>query len=286
MWMFRWPAERPGSSLVSLSLLLAIGASGISYLTGWQYTVTPLYLLPISMVSYYVSRNAGLCIAAVGSLGWSLADHYSGIPYTHSAAPCWNVLVRFVSFVVVCFVFGHLKLINQRLSLLASTDGLTGLLNRRAFHDLAAVEMKRAGRYKRSFTVIYFDVDEFKAINDSLGHRIGDELLQAVAMTIREISRASDYIARFGGDEFVILLPESPRVAAEQYLRKVSHHLLEAMRAKDWAVTFSIGAVTFDTAPASFDDMIGQADGLMYDVKKTGKNRIKHDVYKEVAALV
>jgi diguanylate cyclase (GGDEF)-like protein len=286
MWMFRLLDKRPGYSLVSIGLLLAIGVSGISYLTGWEYTVMPLYLLPITMVSYHVGRWAGFAVAAVGTLGWALADHYSGIPYTVAAAPYWNALVRFLTFVVACFVLGHLKPMNRRLNLLASADGLTGLLNRRAFYDLAAVEMKRSGRYKRSFTVIYLDVDEFKAINDTLGHRVGDELLQAVAKTVRAISRASDYVARFGGDEFVILLPETPRDAAGQYLCKITQHLQEAMLAKDWAVTFSIGAVTFDTAPASFDDMIGQADGLMYAVKKTGKNRIKHEVYKQVAVHV
>ena len=286
MWTFRWLDERPGSFLVSLGLLLAIGVSGISYVTGWEYTVTPLYLLPITMVSYHVGRWAGLAVAAVGTVGWALADFYSGIPYTGAAALYWNALVRFVTFVVVCFVLGHLKPMNQRLNLLANTDALTGLLNRRAFHDLAAVEMKRAARYKRSFTVIYLDVDDFKAINDTRGHRVGDKLLQAVAKTVRAISRASDYVARLGGDEIAILLPETPNDAADQYLRKLTQHLREAMRVENWPATFSIGAVTFDSVPASFDDMIGQADILMYVVKKTGKNNIKHEVYKEVAAHV
>jgi len=286
MWMFRWLDERPGSFLVSLGLLLAVGVSGISYVSGWEYTVTPLYLLPITMVSYHVGRWAGFAVAAIGTLGWALADYYSGIPYTVAAAPYWNALVRFITFVVVCFVLGHLKPMNQRLALLASTDGLTGLLNRRAFHDLAAVEMHRARRYKRSFTVIYLDVDDFKAINDNLGHHAGDELLLTVAITVRAISRASDYLARFGGDEFVILLPETPYAAADQYLRKVTQHLQETMRAKGWAVTFSIGAVTFDTVPASVDEMIGQADSLMYAVKKAGKAGIQHEVFKEVSVPV
>ena len=286
MWMFRWLDERPSCFLVSLGLLLAIGVSGISYMTGWEYTITPLYLLPITMVSYLVGRWAGLAIAAVGTLGWALADFYSGIPYTVAAAPYWNALVRFLTFMVVCFVLGHLKPINERLNLLASTDGLTGLLNRRAFHDLAAVEMKRAARYKRPFTVIYLDVDDFKAINDTRGHRVGDKLLQAVAKTIRAISRASDYVARLGGDEIAILLPETPYDAADLYLSKLTQYLQEAMRTENWPATFSIGAVTFDSVPASFDEMIGHADILMYAVKNTGKNSIKHEVYKEFAAHV
>ena len=89
---------------------------------------------------------------------------------------------------------GSLKQINQRLLSLATTDALTDLLNQRAFSDLAAVEIKRSRRYKRPFTVVFLDLDDFKAINDTFGHRVGNELLQTVAVTLRAVSRASDYL--------------------------------------------------------------------------------------------
>lgn len=282
MRLFRWLDELPSPFLVSLGLLFSVGVSVISYGTGWAYALTPLYLLPITMVSYHVGRLAGLTVAAVSTIGWAVAEFYSNIPNAAANLLYWNALVRFLTFVVICFILGHLKQINQRLISLATTDALTDLLNQRAFSELAALEIKRCRRYKRPFTLVFLDLDDFKAINDTFGHGVGNELLQTVAVTLRTVSRATDYLARFGGDEFEILLTETASDAADQYLRRMTLRLRDATQAKGWNITSSIGAITFDTAPASVDEMIQQADGLMYAVKKSGKNSIEHKVYNEI----
>jgi diguanylate cyclase (GGDEF)-like protein len=162
---------------------------------------------------------------------------------------------------------------------LAKTDFLTGVTNARSFFELADLEINRAKRYQHPFTLAYIDLDNFKTVNDTYGHLIGDSLLRLVADTIRNNIRVTDVYARLGGDEFAVLLPETNPEQSEIAINKVQTQLLDEMKKNNWPVTFSIGAVTFLTPPESVDEMIKKADNLMYSAKKNGKNTKKREVW-------
>jgi diguanylate cyclase (GGDEF)-like protein/PAS domain S-box-containing protein len=161
----------------------------------------------------------------------------------------------------------------QREKLTARQDTLTKVANRRAFFEIANAERGRACRYGRPLTLAYLDVDNFKGINDRLGHASGDDLLVEVSRILRDNVRASDAVARLGGDEFALLFPETDAAGAEAALCNLQKRLADAMQAADWPVTFSIGAAVF-ACPESVDEMIRAADEMMYAVKKAGKNNI------------
>lgn len=159
---------------------------------------------------------------------------------------------------------------------LADTDFLTGVNNSRSFYEHVESERVRAGRYGRPFTIAYIDIDNFKVINDTYGHDAGDQALQEVARAIQENVRQSDVIGRLGGDEFAGLFPEAGFEASRAILQNLMPILTGAMKHHNWLVTFSIGAVTFMKPMDTVRDMIKQVDGLMYRVKKLGKNNIMH----------
>ena len=123
-------------------------------------------------------------------------------------------------------------------------------------------------------TLLYIDLDNFKQVNDAFGHETGDELLIEVAATIRTNVRSTDTVARLGGDEFALLLPETDQEAALVVTNKLREALLVSMQRREWPVTFSIGLVSFATPPESVEEMLKQADAVMYSVKLKGKNSI------------
>ncbi|MBU1669754.1 MAG: sensor domain-containing diguanylate cyclase [Actinobacteria bacterium] len=177
-------------------------------------------------------------------------------------------------------VNAELKLFLQREEVLARLDLLTGLANRRSFYETAKHELERAIRYKRDLTLAYIDLDNFKSINDSLGHEKGDELLASAAATIRSNLRAVDTVARIGGDEFAMLLPETDEQAAVSALQKLRETFDEEMKRRGWSVTMSIGAVTVsDGEEVCVEDLVLKADGLMYLVKDGGKDGLRHQSF-------
>jgi diguanylate cyclase (GGDEF)-like protein len=157
---------------------------------------------------------------------------------------------------------------------LARIDPLTNVPNRRAFYEALDRERVRSLRYHRPLTIAYVDLDNFKKVNDSLGHAVGDELLLQVAAGLSRNLRASDYVGRLGGDEFAVLLPETDAAAAKLVLGKLRLRLLEEMKAHGWQVTFSIGAATFLDPPDSLDVIIRMADETMYAIKAHGKDNV------------
>jgi diguanylate cyclase (GGDEF)-like protein len=157
----------------------------------------------------------------------------------------------------------QINLVLQREKELARTDMLTGLANRRAFHETLQMERARAARYTRPITLAYVDLDNFKRINDTLGHATGDDLLACAADSLRRKLRVSDVVGRLGGDEFAVLLPETNAKSAEILLQKLHEILTLAMVSKSWPVTFSIGAAAFLDNPPPADEMIRIADELM-----------------------
>jgi diguanylate cyclase (GGDEF)-like protein/PAS domain S-box-containing protein len=157
---------------------------------------------------------------------------------------------------------------------LARVDPLTHVSNRRAFYEQAEVEIARARRYSRPLCIAYMDIDDFKLVNDKLGHSTGDAVLVTLASALRAKLRISDVVARMGGDEFAVLLPETDAASAELVLKKVQKSLLETVAQNRWNITFSIGAASFPTPPASLEAMIRVADEAMYAVKAHGKNDV------------
>ena len=199
----------------------------------------------------------------------------------HPAIPYWNMGVRLGTFLILTFLLSALKKAMEREKELARTDPLTGVANRRYFFELADMEINRARRYKHPFTVVWIDLDNFKAVNDGFGHSVGDALLRLVANTLHKNIRATDIVARLGGDEFAILLPETGSEPAEVITHKIQKVNLDTMEKNEWPVTFSIGVVTFVSPPSTVDEMLKISDGVMYSAKKNGKNEIKCEMFKK-----
>lgn len=162
-------------------------------------------------------------------------------------------------------------------------DSLTGLPNRRLLEDRLDLALSYAGRHACLGAVFYLDLDGFKAINDSLGHRFGDELLKEVATRLKQSIRHEDTAARLGGDEFVVLLPQlgNDSVHALQQAETIAEKIREILacpyriEAQELTVSSSIGVALFSGDHAGIDAVLGQADAAMYAAKKAGRNRIQ-----------
>ena len=201
--------------------------------------------------------------------------------FSKAIIPYLNESFRLFVFIFVTFIIHKLKTALENQKELAATDPLTSVANRRAFYDLANLELKKARRYQTPISFLYLDIDNFKKINDNFGHPMGDQLLRSVAKTIEKNIRAIDLIVRFGGDEFGILLAETGAESATHVVGKLKNKLLELVRGNGWPVTFSIGVATFISPPGSIDEMIDVADAQMYLGKQNGKNRAQHKIIVE-----
>ena len=173
----------------------------------------------------------------------------------------------------------ELQLSLAREEALARTDGLTGLYNRSYFKELAAREFSAAARYQRALSILMIDVDNFKSINDTLGHAAGDQVLALIAQTAGRHIRAADVLARFGGDEFILLLPETnsrqARTVADRIRAGIAATPVQAGMAS-LAVTLSIGIAGLRPGPAvdSMEELIQRADQALYRAKAEGRNRV------------
>jgi diguanylate cyclase (GGDEF)-like protein len=159
----------------------------------------------------------------------------------------------------------YLKVLN-----LARTDDLTGLMNRRAFVRAATLEIERQARYGGEFSIMMLDLDGFKELNDTRGHMIGDMALRHLAEAIRGNIRRADSVARIGGDEFVVLMPNTPRAACASICHQLRHAVADGMNDSGYTITASIGSVTFEQPPESIDAALKAADGAMYRAKHNG----------------
>jgi diguanylate cyclase len=164
---------------------------------------------------------------------------------------------------------------NRRLDALGRTDGLTGLANRRQGFTQADQELARNHRTGRPAVLLVLDIDRFKDINDRYGHPVGDEVLCAVADSLRECCRAIDVVSRYGGDEFLLVLPDTDLHGAETAARRIRGHLAGQTfdGAPDLRCTVSVGAAEANAKTVNVDAWILQADAALYRAKAEGRDR-------------
>jgi len=171
--------------------------------------------------------------------------------------------------------------LHEKMSRLACTDGLTGLYNHRQFKEMIKDELVRATRYHKPLSLVMFDIDDFKQFNDTYGHPNGDKVLVAVAEILQATLREYDLAFRYGGEEFIVILPETgfemALAAAERARRSIeddSARYLQGITAR--GVTVSVGVATYPRDARDADGLLKTVDDLLYRAKALGKNQIHH----------
>ena len=273
------------SQAIGISLLLLTAAAGFDFaldsLTHFDFVLTAAYMIPVGFVAWVCGFGSGLFTAVVAVLIEGVIS-YIGLSSRHAltlnVVPI-IVLAEFTAMSVGAFIMSRLRLALEQERELSRRDHLTGLSNLRGFWEELETEVERMSRDKRPLTVVYMDVDDFKQVNDALGHDGGDEVLRAVGFTLRDSIRAIDTSARVGGDEFAIVLPNADEKVASIVVERIRSKFATMLKDKELKATLSIGVAVFHQPPAKAEATMMAADRVMYEAKHLGKNQIAVRAY-------
>ncbi len=263
------------------------GVGWLDYATGPDYGVSLLYLVPVLACGWWLGLRVAAVSAIAASVAWFLADALLYGP-EHLPVSLWNGITRVVIFCSMGFLISRLRIDQERLAVLnaqlqdsaareaglARTDPLTGLPNSRAFLETVATVAAQSRRAGLPLCVAYVDVDNLKRVNDSQGHRSGDELLCKVAGALRESLRAGDVPTRIGGDEFAVVFWDVRPQAVGEIADRLVGRVAEIARAyPDCGVGVSVGIAFFPVSPDDPEEALRRADSAMYEAKRAGKGR-------------
>ena len=276
------------------------------------WAIIALWLTVLSSVLYYYVRNprafgtTRLLLTVIGiDTARNIAENiYFGLYFggKYGVFPDWTVevlgrpelliLPKIANLIAGCVVLGLLlfhwlpsavrdwKRSEERardLQTLAVIDPLTNLYNRRQFENLARAELARCQRYMRPCSFLMVDIDHFKRVNDTFGHEMGDWVLKMVASTLASARRDADVVARFGGEEFVIMLPETTAEAAMTVAERIRSSVFAnalAIGDSKLTLTISLGVSEATASSSSVEAVLRHADQALYEAKLTGRNRV------------
>ncbi|RMA97715.1 GGDEF domain-containing protein [Hydrogenothermus marinus] len=234
---------------------------------------------PISLVYKYKNNYILISFYPV----YNLKQQFIGYLVSYSVDNTYGVIIKsyylniiltfLISIVLAILVYITIKNI-ERFRYLAETDRLTDLYNKGKFNEVLSQEIERARRYKRPLSLIVFDIDHFKKINDTYGHKVGDEVLKALAKLVRKKVRKTDFVARWGGEEFVILAPETDLEGAKKLAEKIRQAVenYEFPTVKKVTISLGVAQLKEDDTP---DDFIVRADKALYKAKEGGRNQVQ-----------
>ncbi len=255
---------------VAFALIGIIGA--MDYVTGYQLSFSFFYFLPLFLLAWKGGVWLGLVGSVVSTIVWVSVNLAAGQVFSSHFEMYWNIGSRFLSFSVTSLLMSFLRNSFVHLESISRTDSLTGAANSRAFREQLRSEIDRGRRHARPFSLSYLDLDNFKSVNDTLGHATGDALLKTVVSTIRAQIRTTDLVARLGGDEFGLILPEADQNGAKVAIGRIRAGLGGEMESRGWPVTLSAGCLTCLEARFTVEELIRKADELMYEAKIKGKD--------------
>lgn len=256
-----------------LILLITAVLGMIDLATGYEYSFSVFYLLPVSIAAWYDQFKITVLTIMLSGMTWLIADIHAGHHYSNTFIPLWNAFVRLGFFSIVAFLLINVRKNWQEMKNLAMKDQLTSLDNSRAFDIEYRILRKLNFRKQTCFAVGIIDLDGFKSVNDTHGHHRGDEVLLQFSQVLKKACRSSDIIARLGGDEFAIILLDIDETQA--YL--CDHHLrtlfAESGLNQKYGVDFSMGLAILSELPENLEDATKTADQLMYQSKSLGKSQ-------------
>jgi diguanylate cyclase (GGDEF)-like protein len=258
--------------IFALCALLLAGAFAADVATGPELAWSIFYAVPVAIAAWHLGWTPAVLAAWTAAAAWLAADRLAGATYMVPAAQYWNTAVRAAFFLLVAYMLTLLRHALQHERDLARTDWLTGLPNTRSFIESADHEIARTRRAGTPLTLAYLDLNGFKAVNDTLGHAAGDDLLRRIGQELRRHLRDVDIVARLGGDEFALLLPDTDGAAAKVAIDRLQAAIRVVAADTNLPVDFSVGSAT-SSAPPAAEDLIRAADLAMYEAKRQGRGR-------------
>jgi diguanylate cyclase (GGDEF)-like protein len=271
----------PVGAHVLITAIIIVGITWLDIVTGVEVSLSIFYLIPAVWATWFIGSRAGLSMAVISAMVWVGMDRVTGF-YSSGAITLWNSIARITLFVAVSLLLTEIRSTSEIRRRLAFTDSLTNIANTRVLDGDLDREIDRLRRYGHPFTLAYIDLDNFKSVNDGLGHQAGDELLRRVALALAASVRDLDVVARLGGDEFAVLMPETGADAAGPAVQRVADAMIAAIHEAAPAVDgvgATVGAVVFERAPWSTDHAVSLADEQMYEGKRAGRGVVKIKVF-------
>jgi diguanylate cyclase (GGDEF)-like protein len=260
---------------VLLALAAVAGLTVFKLTIGQSVSVIDFLFVPIVAVGWFARRRwLGYAVAGIAAVDTAFVAMTAETQATLAAAAA-AALVRFCLYLVVLELLGMMRRERAGDQRAAFTDQLTGAANARAFKQTAGLEVERAQRYLGPISVAYLDIDDFKSVNDALGHGEGDHVLAQTGHVLRSTLRATDTAARIGGDEFAVLMPQTGSAGAAALMERVRGELDRLTLADGGHVCFSVGLATFERPPSSVGELMSAADGMLYRAKRAGKGRME-----------
>jgi diguanylate cyclase (GGDEF)-like protein len=274
----------PKLLLVVFGVVLVGGIAALAGAVHDSVALVQFYIVPVVCVAWFtrctwcglVVAVAAVCATPFGAL---IVRPTPATTVIHIGAAVATMLL----YVTLLWLVAAVRKGVSRREELALTDELTGVPNARSFRASADRELERSRRYRHQLSLLYLDIDDFKAVNDRLGHAEGDLVLREIAGRVEAGVRTVDTLARIGGDEFVILMPETGSRPAGLLAQRLSVALAEVVASDRQPVTCSLGLITFRRPPASVAELLAAGDRLMYDAKSTGKNTIRAEILPQPA---
>lgn len=173
------------------------------------------------------------------------------------------------------YMLAHIKVLSERLSAIAYTDSLTQIYNRLHFAHFLDAEIDKVKRYGGTFSIIFFDLDYFKDVNDNFGHLAGDEVLEKVTEIVAKANRSADIFARYGGEEFIILTPETNLSGALIHAERLRNDIEQYEFKNVGHISSSFGVTEFNAEKDDVDSLLERADKALYMAKEYGRNRVE-----------
>jgi len=265
----------PDAILTALGVAVLLALAAVTLSTTWHdVPVIDFFLVPVAAIAWLARTRVWGYAAAVIAAALTVWAAMEGVTDAPTAAALVSAGFRLAFYVAVVWLVGQARELIRAHAEEARVDALTGTANARAFREAAELEIERDRRSPRPLSVLYLDVDDFKQVNDSFGHTAGDRLLRSVGHVMTCSVRSTDLVARIGGDEFMVLMPETDRSAAARVASRMREDLGRVELPGARPLRCSIGVATLVTPPADVDELIHDADELMYTAKQRGKDRI------------
>lgn len=259
--------------LVVLACAIAIPACTalMGTLAGWPVESMAVCLPAAAIIGRYW-RMAGVVVSGLSGMAGFLLPLLMG--FVSRGDVFWGaILPTGVILAAFAWMGNRQRVLVDRAYRVAGQDALTGLLNRNRFLEFLNAEANRARRTGTPLAVAFIDLDNFKQLNDSQGHHIGDQFIQTVAETLKRTVRDYDAVARLGGDEFALFYPGTDEQKARTAIARIEQELLRETGRFDQSISCSIGVAIFPEPDSSAADLLQEADRLMYQAKHSGKGR-------------